>query len=191
MARKHTDGGVAIAWDAESERTLKRLERIDARLFRRARGRAAYSAERALFSTIKRHGNPKYGVAKLAKRQPVTVAANGGRPSDVFGKFASDSRYTVAYLRGDVQVIGWADRLHGFMSALQSAESRDLSVYERKHLAAAARENGRGVTLPASYSRPERDVIGPFADNMATTYPGWIVSNFEKMAEQRMARSGR
>ena len=118
----------SVSWDADSARKLEKLSRVDARLFRRAR-----------FSTIRRHGNPKYGVAKLAKRQGITVSTNGGKPSEVFGRFSSDERYLVAYIRGDEQVIGWADRLHGFMGALQDASDRDFNEHELKRFYAVYR----------------------------------------------------
>ena len=176
----------SVMWDADSARKLEKLSRVDARLFRRARGRAANAAKRALFSTIRRHGNPKYGVAKLAKRQGITVATNGGKPSDVFGRFSSDERYLVAYIRGDEQVIGWADRLHGFLSALQDASDRDFNKHELKRFYAVAKANGRKANIPASYHRPARPVIDPFAESMRTVYPSWIVANFEKMYAKKV-----
>ena len=177
----------SVRWDADSARKLEKLSRVDARLFRRARGRAANAAKRALFSTIRRHGNPKYGGAKLAKRQGITVSTNGGKPSDVFGKFSSDERYLVAYIRGDEQVIGWADRLHGFLSALQSAENRDLSAGEKKAMYAILASKGvKNPSIPASYSRPERAIIDTFAEKLIEVYPSWIINNFEKMYAKKV-----
>ena len=179
---------VSIEFTAESKATLARFERISPQILRRAYGRAANTAKRSLFSAMKHGGrSKKLGLERVAKRQAITRRLHGGTPSAIFGKFASDTRYHVAYLRGDTQVIGWADNLHGFLSALQSAENRDLSAGEKKAMRAILAS--RGVTnpsIPASYSRPERAIIDTFAAKLIEVYPSWIIGNFEKMYAEKV-----
>lgn len=178
----------SVRWDADSARKLEKLSRVDARLFRRASGRAANAAKRALFSAMKHGGRSKtLGLERVAKRQAITRRLHGGTPSAIFGKFATDTRYHVAYLRGDTQVIGWADRLHGFLSALQSAENRDLSAGEKKAMYAILASKGvKNPSIPASYSRPERAIIDTFAAKLIEVYPSWIINNFEKMYAKKV-----
>lgn len=184
--------GASVEWTNESKRKLRAIERIDGSMFRRARGRAANAAKRALFGLIKSPSRTHtrsgewLGVEPRAKRDRFTVMLHGGKRSQVFGRFASDSRYTVAYMVGDRQVIGWVDRLHGFMSALQDSEKRDFTEGEKKHFHSVL--DGKKYKLPASYVRPERAVVDPFAARLVQLYPEWTVKNFDKMLEQAISR---
>ena len=181
---------VSIEYTAESKATLARFERISPKILRRAYGRAASAAKRSLFSAMKHGGRSKtLGLECVAKRQAITRRLHGGTPSAIFGKFATDTRYHVAYLRGDTQVIGWADRLHGFLSAIQSAENRDLSAGEKKAMYAILASKGvKNPSIPASYSRPERAIIDTFAEKLVEVYPSWIINNFEKMFAANVSR---
>lgn len=191
ISRRSNQGlGFYLEMDPKGWNYLDRLEKIGPQILRRAQGRAADAAKRALFSTMRRHGSAKYGVPKLAKRQSITRRLHGGRPSEVFGKFSTDSSYHVAYIRGNTQVIGWADRLHEFMSALQSAENRDITDGEKRAMRAILSEKGEhNVRLPSSYSRPDRSLIEPFGMALSRVYPGWVIKNFSKMYYARVARS--
>lgn len=166
---------------------IRRFERLSPRSLRRAYALAASNAKKGLFSVIKNHGSAKYSVPKVQRRQIITRRINGGKPSAVFGKFASDPQYMVAYLRGEEQVIGWPDRLHTFLSALQDGSSRDWTDGERRYIRMKLKENGaKAPRLPASYQRPERPLIDPYAAALVRLYPEWIVKLFEKDYNRRM-----
>lgn len=179
--------GVSVEIPPEEMAKIRRFERLSPQSLRRAYALAASNAKKGLFSVMRNHGSAKYSVPKLARRQPLTRRLNGGKPSEVFGKFATDSAYHVAYLRGETQVIGWPDRLHTFLSALQDGASRDWTDGEKRHIRGRLQEKGaKAPRLPASYQRPERPLIDPYAAALVRLYPEWIVKLFEKDYNRRM-----
>lgn len=169
-----------IEWTAESAAKLREMRLLWPKLFQKAERRALGTARKALFSTIRNHGNAKYNVPKLAHRQNITVAAHGRRKTDIFGVFANNPKWLTASNDGHGgYTMGWNKSAGRWMTNLQDGEHRPLRDFEYDYLEKRAKRYG--VPITATYDRPERAVIDPFAASMVDKFPGWIDSIFVKL----------
>ena len=188
---------IRVTLDQDSAWYLRALQRTCPRTMRAACGAAARRARRR-FAKVMRSGGGMYGVSRLA---PLSDVSTYLRPGQKIGGFLADPNFIVMFKRGrDEQVIGWPDSpskprkgkgkltitsLSEWAKKFQESETRPMKDWEHDYLL------NRGIFRPpTTYSRPERDVVNPFAADLARDWPGMVNEMFQKYYMSRRARFG-
>ena len=173
---------ITVELTRDSRARLRSLEKRFPKTMRAAFGAAAKRAQKR-FQKLMRAGGGMYGVAQLAPHSSISTYL---RPGQKMGGVLADDRRIVMFKRGpDEQVIGWPDALAKWAVRFQEANTHAMTQGERRFL------SWRGVRdIPGTYSRPERDVINPFAADLAREWPGMVNAMFEKYYMSRRAKHG-
>jgi hypothetical protein len=174
---------ISVDLTAQSRATLRSLEKQFPRTMRAAFGAAAKRARKRLVKVMRQAGGV-YGVRGMPPHHEISTYL---RPGQKMGGMLADPTYIVMFRRNpDEQVIGWPDPLAKWAVKFQEANTHATTEAECRYL------RWRGVKdIPATYSRPDRDVINSFAANLAGEWPGMVRAMFEKYYSSRMKKFGR
>lgn len=174
---------ISVELTASSRATLRSLERRFPSTMRAAFGAAAKRARKRLVKVMRQAGGV-YGVRGMPPHHEISTYL---RPGQKMGGVLADDKRIVMFKRNpDEQVIGWPDALAKWAVKFQEANTHAMTDGERGYL------RGRGVRdIPAMYSRPDRDVINSFAENLAREWPDMVRAMFEKYYSSRMRKYGR
>ena len=173
---------ISVQLTGASQARLRSLEKRFPRTMRAAFGAAAKRARRR-FQKLMRAGGGMYGVSPLAPHHSISTYL---RPGQKMGGRLADRRRIVMFKRSpDEQVIGWPDALAKWAVRFQDASTRAMTKGEIDYL------RGRGLRgVPSTYSRPDRDVVNPFAADLARDWPGLVLEAFEKKYMSYRAKHG-
>jgi hypothetical protein len=166
----------------ESRRKLRSLEKEFPRTMYRAFGAAAKRA-RSRFVKVMRSAGGVYNVPQMAPHHEISGIL---RPGQKMGGVLAEAERIVMYkVDPDTQYIGWPDSLAKWAEKFQAAETKPFAPGTRKWM------HRKGVrVVPATYQRPERDVVASFAANLANDWPGMVLEMFDKYYRSRMAKYG-
>ena len=174
---------IKVELTGHSRATLRSLEKRFPKTMRAAFGAAAVRARRRLAKVMRQAGGV-YGVRGMPPHHEISTYL---RPGQKMGGVLADDKRIVMFRRGeDEQVIGWPDALAKWAVRFQEADTHPFTDAQRAWM------HHRGIKdIPATYSRPDRDVINSFAVNLAAEWPGMVRAMFEKYYSSRMAKYGR
>ena len=173
---------IKVELTPSSRATLRSLEKRFPKTMRAAFGSAAKRARKRLAKVMRQAGGV-YGVRGMPPHHEISTYL---RPGQKMGGVLADPARIVMFKRGqDEQVIGWPDALAKWAVKFQEANTHAMTDGERGYLL------GRGVRdIPAMYSRPDRDVINSFAENLAREWPDMVRAMFEKYYSARIRKYG-
>ena len=173
---------VSVELTRDSRRRLHDMERKFPRTMRAAFGAAATRAQNRLRKVMRQAGGA-YGVPTMAPHHEISTYM---RPGQKMGGVLADRKVIVKYrIDPDTQFIGWPDGLASWASRFESSDRRPFTDAQRRMF------HMRGVRdVPGTYERPERDVIDPFAANLANEWPAMVLDRFDYYYRRNMSRYG-
>ena len=173
---------ITVELTPSSRATLRSLEKRFPRTMRAAFGAAAKRARKRLVKVMRSAGGV-YGVRGMPPHHEISTYL---RPGQKMGGMLADPTYIVMFRRNpDEQVIGWPDPLAKWAVKFQEADTHPFTDAQRKWM------HRRGVKdVPFTYSRPDRDVINSFAENLAREWPDMVRAMFEKYYSSRIRKYG-
>lgn len=163
------------------EEDAKRFEKA-AKLFPKETYRAIGQVGSTLRSRMRKvtgKAGGMFGVDPMKPHNQFTIFLHGERP--IGGQISKPHAIQMYRAGSGKLVVGYVSGITSWAKALQTREVRPTTVKERAMFHRRIGKRKNEIATPATYDRPERNVIEPFVQFHKELIPEWIMGALEKM----------